>query len=176
MLVNESHPRRVDESVMSTSDQPSDERIVVLGRIGYRAAYRLLGDREDAKDIAQEAVARAIVRWPKVSGYADQWVVTVAVNLAIGMLRRRRPTAAGHTESTTDALATERLDLARSLRKLPRRQREVVVLRYLADLTQREVAQRLGCSEGSVKQHASRGLGALRADLGPAWLARGGSE
>jgi DNA-directed RNA polymerase specialized sigma24 family protein len=53
------------------------------------------------------------------------------------------------------------------LRGLSRRQREVVALRYLADLPETDVARALGCSVGTVKQHASRGLAALRAALGP---------
>lgn len=161
---------------MRTAEPPLDERIVGLGQVAYRVAFRLLGDREDASDIAQEAVARAVSRWPKVSGYADQWVATVAANLAIGLLRRRRPESTSPALSTDDPFAGDRIDLARSLQKLTRRQQEVVVLRYLADLSERDVAARLGCSEGSVKQHASRGLGALRADLGPNWLSLEGVE
>ena len=61
----------------------------------------------------------------------------------------------------------DRVDLVRALRALPRRQREVVALRYLADRPEAEVADLLGCSAGAVKQHAHRGLAALRARLGP---------
>jgi RNA polymerase sigma factor (sigma-70 family) len=49
--------------------------------------------------------------------------------------------------------------------KLPKRQREVVALRYFLDLSEQEIASALGCSTGSVKQHASRGLAALRREL-----------
>jgi RNA polymerase sigma factor (sigma-70 family) len=59
----------------------------------------------------------------------------------------------------------ERGDLVAALRRLPRRQREVVVLRYLADLSESDVAVALGCSVGSVKSNGSRGLSALRRDL-----------
>ena len=53
-----------------------------------------------------------------------------------------------------------------ALRKLPRRQREVVVLRYLADFSEADVAVALGCSVGTVKSQASRGLSALRNHFG----------
>ena len=53
-------------------------------------------------------------------------------------------------------------DLHHALGRLSRRQREVLVLRFLADLPEADVAQALGCSVGSVKQHAARGLAALR--------------
>lgn len=58
-----------------------------------------------------------------------------------------------------------RVDLYRALVGLPRRQREVVVLRHLADFSEADVAAALGCSVDSVKTHASRGLAALRAVL-----------
>jgi len=61
---------------------------------------------------------------------------------------------------------TERVDLNRALATLPRRQREVVLLRYVVDLPENEVARQLSCSPGTVKTHASRGLAALRAALG----------
>jgi RNA polymerase sigma factor (sigma-70 family) len=60
-------------------------------------------------------------------------------------------------------LATVRVTLAKQLAALPRRQRDVVALRYLADLTEAQVAALLGVSQGSVKRHAQRGLSALRA-------------
>ena len=62
---------------------------------------------------------------------------------------------------------TQRAELVEVLRSLSRRQREVVALRYLADLPEADVARALGCSIGTVKQHASRGLAALRVALGP---------
>jgi RNA polymerase sigma factor (sigma-70 family) len=58
------------------------------------------------------------------------------------------------------------LDLQRALDRLSTRQREVVVLRYVADLSEADVARVLGCSVGSVKTHASRGLTTLRAVMG----------
>ena len=59
----------------------------------------------------------------------------------------------------------QRVDLHRALDTLSRRQREVLVLRFLADLPEADVAKVLGCSVGSVKQHASRGLATLRTSM-----------
>jgi RNA polymerase sigma factor (sigma-70 family) len=64
--------------------------------------------------------------------------------------------------ATSPGPTGQRIDLHRALDTLSRRQREVIVLRFLADLPEAEVARALGCSVGSVKQHASRGLAALR--------------
>jgi RNA polymerase sigma factor (sigma-70 family) len=61
----------------------------------------------------------------------------------------------------------ERFELVDALRRLPKRQREVVVLRYVADLPEAEVARVLSCSTGTVKRHAHRGIAALRKTLSP---------
>ncbi len=68
--------------------------------------------------------------------------------------------------TAVDEHFTERVDLAQALRRLPTRQRQVVVLRYLADWSEADVAAELGTSLGTVKRHASRGLAAMRQSLG----------
>jgi RNA polymerase sigma factor (sigma-70 family) len=117
--------------------------------------------------VAQEALARTHLRWSRLRERPEGWVVTVATNLAIDRHRRRRRTSSLGTEplSLVDPHQGERIDLARALRRLPRRQREVVVLRYLADWSELDVAIALGVSAGAVKSHASRGLAALRHHL-----------
>jgi RNA polymerase sigma-70 factor (sigma-E family) len=141
-----------------------------LYRLAYRVAFRILGDRADAEDVAQEALARATLRWAKLHERPEGWVSTVASNLAVDRYRRRRrePTIPTGPIGVVDDQTVERGDLVAALRKLPRRQREVVVLRYLADLSEADVAATLGCSVGSVKTHASRGLAAMRRQLGDA--------
>ncbi len=139
-----------------------------LYRLAYRVAYRILGDRQEAEDVAQEALARASLRWSRLYDRPEGWVSRVASNLAIDAYRRRRRRPAYPTGplGVVDARLGERGDLVAALRRLPRRQREVVVLRYLADLPEADVARALGCSVGSVKSHGSRGLASLRRQLG----------
>ena len=151
---------------MTSSDPDSfDESFDDLARIAYRVAYRLLGDRAEAEDVVQETLARAFARWRRVRAYAEPWVTRVATNLAIDVHRRRRP-APDAPRITTEELATvSRLALVGELSRLPQRQREVIVLRYLADRPEAEVAVTLGVSAGSVKRHAHRGLAALRLAL-----------
>jgi RNA polymerase sigma-70 factor (ECF subfamily) len=132
--------------------------------VAYRVAYRLTGERAEAEDVAQEALARAYSRWRRVDDYAEAWVSKVSANLAVDMWRRTNRPAVGTPPASRDIGhdAADRIDLHEALRTLPRRQQEVLVLRYLADLPEQDVARALGCSAGTVKQHASRGLHALR--------------
>lgn len=131
----------------------------------YGVGYVVLGDRAEAEDIAQEALARAFTRWDRIADYAGPWVVRVAGNLALDRVRRRRRTIPpGRAEVPgPDGL---RVDLQAALLRLPKRQRECVVLRHLADLPEADVARVLGCSVGTVKTHTSRGLSALRGAMG----------
>ena len=141
----------------------------------YRLAYRLLGQVEAAEDVAAEALARAFARWSKIAHleHREAWVLRVTTNLAIDILRRRPPAelaaagAPGRSGSETERDVDLRLVLAEALRSLPRRQRQAIVLRYLADLPADEVARVLRISNGSVKVHVHRGLQALRLTLGP---------
>jgi len=135
----------------------------------FRSAYRLLGNRQEAEDVAQEACARACVRWNRVTrrGPAEPWVVRVATNLAIDQYRRTRRVQATAIDepSSVDAVDARRIDLHRALATLTKRQRDVVVLRYVVDLSEADTAAALGCAPGTVKSHATRGLAALRAAL-----------
>ena len=140
-----------------------------------RVAVRLVGGGAEADDVAAEALARAYARWPKVRDleYRDAWVMRVAANVALDALRRAKRPLPTPTPAVTDpaeATAT-RVALVQALRRLPRRQRDVVVLRYLADLSEADVAESLGVSAGAVKQHAHRGVDALRRALGSGFLA-----
>lgn len=129
---------------------------------------RILGSREDAEDVAVEGLARAYVHWAEISttDYREAWVLRVTANAAYDQLRRRVRAERYEPETPTERDATELVDLRRSLapllKRLSRRQREVVVLNYMVGLSQEEIAKLLGCSLGSVKVHAKRGLERLR--------------
>lgn len=147
-----------------------DDNFDVLYRCAYQAAFRILGDQEESEDVAQEALARASVRWRRVSEYGEAWVTRAAMNLAFDELRRRhrrrrRPDEPVAKVQVVEDDAGDRLDLLRALRSLPRRQRQIVCLRYIADLPEAAVGELLGCSVGTVKSHASRGVARLRHEL-----------
>jgi RNA polymerase sigma factor (sigma-70 family) len=146
------------------------DRFEELHRVAYRAAYAVLGRRADAEDCAQEALARALVRWRSVQGYAPAWVARVSTNQAIDRARRSARTSASTGEERhADPMSDRRRDLVVALRALPKRQREAVALRYLADLPEVDAAAAMGCSLGTIKSATSRGLERLRTELGPQW-------
>lgn len=134
----------------------------------FRLATRMLGNRAAAEDVAAEACARAYADWKRVAdlSYREAWVLRVASNLAIDITRRKPRHAPVVDHAEMEDTVALRIALGAALKKLPRRQREAVVLRHLAGMPEAEVADLLGISSGSVKTHLSRGLAALRARLG----------
>jgi RNA polymerase sigma-70 factor (sigma-E family) len=154
------------------TEQSFEEAFDELFPRAFRLARRLLGDVAAAEDVAAEALARAYARWSRVGSlpWRDGWVLRVASNLAIDVLRRQsaapEPPLPVFARAEDEVVAL-RLALAAALPHLPKRQRQAVTLRYLAGLTDVEVAEALGISAGSVKTHVHRGLAALRGRLGP---------
>jgi RNA polymerase sigma-70 factor (sigma-E family) len=138
-----------------------------------RSAYLLCGDWHRAEDLAQSALTKAYLAWPRVrrADNVDGYVRTVLVRTFLEeerrLWRRERPAAAPPDRPTADpaAAADARVDLVRALATLPARQRAAVVLRCWEDLPVAAVARALDCSEGTVKSHTSRGLAALRERL-----------
>ena len=131
------------------------------------------GDRGHAEDLLQDVLARMYARWSRIEGpeaYARRALVHAAVNRWRG--RGRRPEVplpdpdAGADTADPAATVDLRDALTRELLRLPPRQRAVLVLRYLDDLPDEEIARTLGCAPGSVRSHASRGLARLRERVG----------
>lgn len=148
--------------------QSYDDNFPGLYRISFRVAFRILGSRAEAEDVAQETMTKAYSRWWRIRADAPRWVSRVSANHAIDVWRK-----SSRQDLTGDELVrahdgepiVERLALVDALSRLSRRQREVVVLRYLAGYPEADVAEILECSVGSVKTHASRGLRSMRNTL-----------
>lgn len=136
-------------------------------------AGRVAPDRPAAEDAAIEALAKAHVRWRRLADepWREAWVFRVAVNEALRRLPRspaQRIFDVSRAESADHAeIVVLRQTLAAALRLLPRRQCEVVVLRYLVGLSESQVGQALDISQGSVKTHLRRALARLRSAIGP---------
>jgi RNA polymerase sigma-70 factor (ECF subfamily) len=128
--------------------------------------YAYTADLPHARDVVQEAFARALPRWGRVSAYDDPvgWVRRVAWNLATSrwrQLRRFRSYAVNHREEHTSGPSPDRVVLTRALAKLPEHHRQAVVLYYLADLPVGEIAETMGVAEGTVKSWLHRARKAL---------------
>jgi RNA polymerase sigma-70 factor, ECF subfamily len=138
--------------------------------IVYRVAYRFSGRREAAEDAAQEAFARAFERWGRLR--AEPWVVGWIVTTALNILRRgaRRvpePSREGEKPRSPGTDVEGALDLWRAIRELPRRQAQAVVLYYVLDLPVAQVAEVMGCREGTAKAHLDRARDRLARLLEP---------
>ena len=156
-------------------DRDEDYAAYVNARwAGLVRAAALLGcSRADAEDLAQATLVRCYVCWSKVTGAADRdaYVYRMLVNSLRSSRRRRwwseRPTAElPNTPDPTDDFG--RADLTdsvhRALAELGEDSRAVVVLRYYADLTERQTADVLGIAIGTVKSRMSRALAQLATD------------
>ncbi|MFI6496332.1 SigE family RNA polymerase sigma factor [Nonomuraea typhae] len=138
-----------------------------------RTAYLLTGDRHAAEDLVQSALERAYVAWRRVSAADDPDAYVRRILINVHARRHRRGLkeflmARGETPEQvaggdTMAQAEDRSMLMRALAGLPARQREAVVLRYWEDLTETQAAAAMGCSAGTVKSNAAKGIAKLRA-------------
>ncbi len=136
-----------------------------------RFAYALCGDWHRADDLVQTALVKAYLAWPRLhsqgreEAYVRRAVLTSHVDETRRPWRRERTPLDGHDRAVDDPGPEERSALVDALQTLPVMQRQVVVLRYLLDLSVEETADELGIGAGTVKSHASRGRSALRAVL-----------
>jgi RNA polymerase sigma-70 factor (sigma-E family) len=138
-----------------------------------KTAYLITWDAGDAEDLVQECLLKVARRWPRVRkmaqprAYAGRILANLAVDDARRRARRRSeldgsaPVLDGPAQDLLVGLET-RAELLDALALLTPRQRAVLVLRYFNDLTEAETAEALGCSPGTVKSNASRGLARLR--------------
>jgi len=151
-----------------TGDEDFEAAFDRLFARAYRHARRLVGDPTLAEDLAAEAMARTYRHWRRVAGYEhlDAWVLRVVTNLAIDAQVRRGPQPVHPAPLPPEDGVVLRLALAQALRALPTRQRDAVVLRYLVDMTEADVAATLGIAPGTVKSHLHRAIERLRRVLG----------
>jgi RNA polymerase sigma-70 factor (ECF subfamily) len=168
-------------------DGSFEELVVVHQRLVFGLALRVVGDRGDAEEVAQDTFERA---YHALAGYDTErvaamrlrpWLARIALNLARNRLRRRPPPGrpledgdgqplpvAAPAASQPDQLAERRQErelLAELLAGLPRPYREAVVLRHVEGLAYAEVAEVLGRPVGTVKTHVHRGVRQLRDSL-----------
>ncbi len=130
----------------------------------------LARDRGEAEDLLQAALAKAYLAWDRIQDRPDGYIRRIMVNTQISWWRRRRleiyPTDELPDQPVDDHTGRAELHdaLARALRRLPRRQRAAVMLRYYDDLPEEQIAEILGISVGTVKSSVSRAMAKLRED------------
>jgi RNA polymerase sigma-70 factor (sigma-E family) len=131
-----------------------------------RTAYLLTGHHQDAEDLLQQTLVKAVGAWRRIEGDPEPYVRTILVRQNVSRWRHRR-----WRELSADVLpevrvvaegVEDRLALHRALGVLAPRQRAVIVLRYYEDLTEAETARALGVAVGTVKSQARDALRRLR--------------
>jgi RNA polymerase sigma-70 factor (sigma-E family) len=162
----------------------ADDAVEELYAAHYRRLVRLsvmlVRDQGTAEEVVQDSFVAMHGRWHRLRDpdKALAYLRQTVVNRSRSVLRRRvvaarhlpdvPPDAPGADETTV--VAERRTQVLDALAALPRRQREVIALRYYLDLSESQIAEALGISNGAVKSHASRAADALRASLGPLLL------
>ena len=188
--MNATEPREEDvrdetlvERFRRGDDTAFDELVARHHGKVYAIAYRMTRNREDALDIAQEVFVKAhrgISKWKPIKGF-QHWLYRIATNMTIDVMRKRKRRSAVIVEgedfsadrgSVTPADGPDPVRLLEledigkrlqaALDTLPERQRAVMMLRYYEDLSIKEIASVLECTEGTVKTHLFRGTGKLR--------------
>ena len=164
---------------MAEAQVSADEALVLLYRAHYRELVRLAGlllrDPDSAEEIVQDTFVAMHGKWGRLRdpGKALPYLRQAVVNRSRSALRHRVVVERYAPAPLPDAPSAEsgalgllaRADVMAALATLPTRQREALVLRYYADLSEAQIAEAMGISPGAVKSHASRGLAALRAAL-----------
>ncbi|WP_425427286.1 SigE family RNA polymerase sigma factor [Actinomadura mexicana] len=144
--------------------------VLERGPVLLRAATQLTSDRAEAEDLLQAALAKTFLAWDRIEDRSalDGYVRRAMVNTQISWWRRRKldvyPTdqlPERPVEDHTDR-SEMRDALGRALGRLPERQRLAVMLRYYEDMSEREIAEILGVSVGTVKSTVSRAMARLR--------------
>lgn len=142
-----------------------------------RYATALTGSPPLAEDVMQEVLVRAEARWRRIGGLdrPEAYVRRMVLNEYLSWRRRRSSRELAMPAELLDGLVPavddpatahgEADQLRRALAGLPRRQRAVLVLRFYEGMADAEIAADLGCTEGTVRSHASRALATLRSAL-----------
>jgi RNA polymerase sigma-70 factor (ECF subfamily) len=162
----------VDASVTGAELQFREFFAAEYGRL-RGLGYLLTGDWAQAEELAQDALVRTYRAWSRVGahGRPGAYARTVLVNRHRSLLRRAVVEARHLRERRAEEvvepdLGEDGLVLWSAVRRLPARQRAVLVLRYHEDLPEADVARLLGLPLGTVKSLAHRGLARLRGELG----------
>ena len=153
----------------SRSEREFLDFVTARSHVLFRVAFALTGHQQAAEDLLQSALAKTAARWRRIEGAPEPYVRKILYHDHVSWWRRRSsaelpvaaiPDRGGGRDLSHDAVL--RLTVARALLRLGPRQRAVLVLRFLEDLSEAEVARIMGCSPGTVGSQTSRALARLR--------------
>ncbi|WP_406038614.1 SigE family RNA polymerase sigma factor [Micromonospora sp. NBC_00898] len=153
---------------LSAADRSYVAFVEVAWQRHIRLAMLLTGDRWRAEELLQDSLVKVYERWRRLSRLDDPHAYlrrALVNNHTSGWRRRRRERLVADVPdraAPAGDVGPDAVVLRRALMSLPTKQRAVVVLRHYEDLTEREVAQLLGCSVGTVKSQNARALDKLR--------------
>ena len=165
----------VDDAVTWDADEAITQIYAAHYRSLVRLAALLLRDVGASEEVVQDSFIAMHGAWRRLRDpdRALAYLRQSVVNRSRSVLRHRTvelrhapapmPDAASAEHGAMGSLEHQEVIVA--LRRLPERQREVLVLRYYADLSEADIADAIGISRGAVKRHASRGMAALRTTL-----------
>jgi RNA polymerase sigma-70 factor (sigma-E family) len=166
------HAAAEQDDPVDPAEEAFRDYVTTRGRALLRTAYLLTGNLADAEDLLQAALAKTYLAWDRIEdrGALDGYVRRAMVNTHISWWRRRRVQEFPTDELPDRAVADHAGDsdlqetMRRAIDRLPLRMRTALVLRYYEDMTEAEVAERLGVSLGTVKSTVSRAVAKLRID------------
>ncbi|MFJ1601343.1 SigE family RNA polymerase sigma factor [Streptomyces sp. NPDC088261] len=157
---------------MTGSTRDFEEFVTARGPRLLRVAWLLTGDAHLAEDLLQTVLAKVWPKWPRIADEnPEAYVRKALVNTSASWRRRRWRSEVPHDDlpevTAADVFAAVDLEhsLALAVRRLPARQRAVIVLRYFEDLSVEETAKVLDCRPGTVKSQAAKAMRVLRERL-----------
>ena len=139
----------------------------------YRMAYIYLKNEEDALEVFQETVLQAIesIHQLRESIFFSTWITRICINNAMAMLKKKQKLVSmdHFVEQLVDREMSEdlaqQMDVAAALSELPEKYKTTLLLRFYQDFSVKQIANLLGCPEGTVKTNIHRGLSLLKQNL-----------
>ncbi|MEQ6354814.1 sigma-70 family RNA polymerase sigma factor [Lysinibacillus sp. M3] len=159
------------KSLLSKAKKGNDQAFIELLQEEklklYKMAYIYMKNENDALDVVQETITRAYanIHTVKEEQYFATWLMRILINTALEMLRKNEkivPLLEQQPEHEQSLTNDEKLDLLQAIEQLEEKYKTVILLRYYRDLQIKEIADLLGCPEGTVKTNVHRGIQQLK--------------
>lgn len=159
------------KSLLSKAKKGNDQAFIELLKEEklklYKMAYIYMKNEDDALDVVQETITRAYanIHTVKEEQYFATWLMRILINTALEMLRKNEkivPLLEQQPEHEQSLTNDEKLDLLQAMEQLEEKYKTVILLRYYRDLQIKEIADLLGCPEGTVKTNVHRGIQQLK--------------